>query len=105
MRFNHKQYGQALYEAFHDTKSSDHDKIIANFIEVLKSNGDLAEYEKIVEVYEDYDRKQRGVKEVKVTTARDVTINKDLLTHLNDMVGGDVEVKQKVDSNLIGGIM
>ncbi len=86
MRYTHKQYVQSLYEAFHDTKSVDHDKIIANFIEILKSNGDLAEYEQIVQNYEIYDREQRGVKEVEVTTAQDIEINEQLLEHLNNIV-------------------
>src|SRR4051812_35827703 len=105
MKFSHKQYAEALYESFHDTAAKDHDKIIANFIEVLKSNGDLTEYERIVAVYELYDREQRGVKEVEITTARDMEINRGMLQQLNEITGKDIEVKRKVDSRLIGGVI
>ncbi len=105
MRFTHQQYVQALYETFQDAGPKDHDKIIANFIQALKSNGDLAEYEKIIEAYEVYDREQRGIKEVEVTTAREIEANRNLIHQLNEIVGSDVEVKQKVDERLIGGIV
>lgn len=106
MKFNHRQYAQALYEALADTAPKDQDKVIENFIEVLKAKGDLAEYEKIIAAYEVYDREQRGVTEVEVTTAEDSTkVNKSLIDDLNKIVGNDIEVKQKVDSNLIGGVV
>ncbi len=106
MKFNHRQYAQALYEALADTAPKDQDKVIENFIEVLKAKGDLAEYEKIIAAYEVYDREQRGVTEVEVTTAEGSTkVNKSLIDDLNKIVGNDIEVKQKVDSNLIGGVV
>lgn len=106
MKFNHRQYAQALYEALADTSPKDQDKVINNFIEVLKAKGDLAEYEKIIEVYETYDREQRGVTEVEVITADGATkVNKSLIEDLNKIIGKDIEVKQKVDSNLIGGVV
>ena len=106
MKFNHRQYAQALHEALADTASKDQDKVIENFIEVLKAKGDLAEYEKIIAAYEVYDREQRGVTEVEVTTAEGSSkINKSLIDDLNKIVGSDIEVKEKVDSNLIGGVV
>lgn len=106
MKFNHRQYAQALHEALADTAPKDQDKVIENFIEVLKAKGDLAEYEKIIAAYEVYDREQRGVTEVEVTTAEGSTkVNKSLIDDLNKIVGNDIEVKQKVDSNLIGGVV
>ncbi len=106
MKFNHRQYAQALHEALADTAPKDQDKVIENFIEVLKAKGDLAEYEKIIAAYEVYDREQRGVTEVEVTTAEGSTkVNKSLIDDLNKIVGKDIEVKQKVDSNLIGGVV
>lgn len=106
MKFNHRQYAQALHEALADTTPKDQDKVIENFIEVLKAKGDLAEYEKIIAAYEVYDREQRGVTEVEVTTAEGATkVNKSLIDDLNKIVGKDIEVKQKVDSNLIGGVV
>ncbi len=105
MKFSTQQYVEALHQTFHETKSSDHSKIIANFIEVLKSNGDLQYYEKIINAYEDYDRKQRGVRQVELTTAQEMKPGANIVTELNDLVGKDIELKQKVDASLIGGLM
>ena len=105
MRYTHTQYAQALYESFQDTKPKDHDTIIENFVKVLQKNGDLSEYEKIIAVYEEYDRQQRGIKEVEVTTTGEVKLNKGILDELNVVVGKNTEIKHKVDNNLIGGVV
>lgn len=105
MKYNHRQYAQALYEAIADTKAKDHDVVIGNFIEALKKNGDLAEYEKIVEEYERYEMEQKGIREVEVTTSTETKLNKSLLDDLNEIVGKDISVKHKVDNSLIGGVV
>ena len=105
MRYTHQQYAQALFESFQDTKPKDHDQIIENFIMVLKKNGDLSEYEKIIAVYEDYDRNEKGIKQVEVTTAQDTKLNKEVLNHLNKLVGKNIEIIRKVDENIIGGVV
>lgn len=105
MKFTHKQYAQALYEALQDTKAKDHDIVIENFIQVLKAKGDLGEYERIIAEYEIYDKKMRGITDVEVTTATEVKMNKSLIEDLNKIVGQDVELKHKVDNSLIGGVV
>lgn len=105
MKYTHKQYAQALYEAIADTAPKDQDKVIENFIEILKAKGDLVEYERIVAAYESFDKEQRGITEVEVTTAGDTKISKSLIDELNKLVGKDIEVKQKVDTGIIGGIV
>lgn len=105
MKFSHKQYAQALYEAIAETKAKDHDVVIENFIQILKDKGDLTEYEKIVEEYERYEKEMKGITDVEVTTATDAKINKTLLDDLNDLVGKDIDLKHKVDNNLIGGVV
>lgn len=106
MKFTHQQYAQSLYEALQETKPKDHDVIIENFIAILKQKGDLGQYEKIIAAYEVYDREQRGITVVEVTTATaSVQANKSLIDELNKVVGKTIEVKQKIDSNLIGGIV
>lgn len=104
MKYSLKQYAQSLYEAFQETKDKDHDKIIANFVEILKSNGDLAYYEKIINEFEIYQRKAKGIKEVEVTAAKEGVVNDKLIHELNKIVGKDIVLKQKVDDSLVGGV-
>lgn len=105
MKFSHKQYAQALYEAISETKAKDHDVVIENFIQILKDKGDLVEYEEIIKEYEAYEKEMKGITDVEVTTATDAKLNKPLLDDLNDLVGKDIDLKHKVDNNLIGGVV
>jgi F0F1-type ATP synthase delta subunit len=49
MKFNSKQYAQALYEALQETK--DHDKVVDNFVKILAQNGDLSKHPEIERYY------------------------------------------------------
>ena len=105
MKFSHTQYAQALYESIQDTNPKEYDVVIENFIKLLNKNGDLQHYSKIIAVYEDYDRAQRGVSVVEVATAQETKLSKPLLDVLNDAVGKNTEIRQKIDSNLVGGVV
>jgi F-type H+-transporting ATPase subunit delta len=104
MKYSIKQYVQGLYEALQDTKNKDHDLVIDNFVEVLKVNGDLAYYEKIVSAYEAYDKEIKGIKQVEFTTAKDGVVSEKLISELNALVGKNLELKKKIDESLIGGV-
>jgi F-type H+-transporting ATPase subunit delta len=104
MKYSKKQYAVALYESFHEAKPKDYDTIIANLIEILKANGDLSEYEAIINAYEIYDREQKGISEAVVTTAHDIKQSKPLLDELNKIAATKIELVQKVDDQIIGGI-
>jgi len=105
MKHTYLQYAQALYESLQDTKPEQHDIIIQNFITVLKTNGDLVEYEKIIDEYGRYEKGQKGIKDVTVITASSTEMNKPLIDELNKIAGSDIEIKQKIDDKLIGGVV
>lgn len=104
MRYSKEQYAQALYESLQDTSAKSHDLVIDNFVRTLKDNGDLGSYEAIIETYEQYDKQQRGIKEVEVTTAS-ATVNKSLINDLNKLVGKDAEIIHKTDEKIVGGVV
>lgn len=104
MKYSKSQYVQALHEAIHETDAKSHDKVIDNFIQTLKVNGDLGSYESIIEEYEKYDKDQRGVKDVEITTAG-ASVNKSLLNELNSLVGKNIDITQKQDDKIIGGVV
>ncbi len=105
MKYKHGQYAQALYEALQDTKPNDYDTVIENFVSILKSNGDLVEYEAIIAQYEKYEKEQKGIKDVQVITASETKLSKPLLDELNAIVGKNIEIQQKIDNKLIGGVV
>ncbi len=104
MKFSKQQYAQALHESLQDTNPKSHDKVIDNFVQTLKANGDLSSYEDIINEYERYDKQQRGVTEVEITTAS-ASVNKTLLNDLNRLVGKNAEVTHKTDDKIIGGVV
>ena len=104
MKYSKSQYVQALYEALQDTDAKSHDRVIDNFIQALRANGDLGSYEAIIKEYEVYDKQQRGVKDVEVTTAG-ATVNKSLIHELNSLLGKNIDVIQKQDDKIIGGVV
>lgn len=105
MKFSVQQYAEALYQTLSETKPDDQEKVINNFIKVLGSNGDLHYYESIISEYEIIDRKINKVREIEVTTANNAQINSDVVKSLNDAIDGDIELRQKVDESLIGGVV
>ena len=105
MKFSAQQYAEALHQTLSETKPGDQDKVINNFVRVLKTNGDLAYYEAIIGAYESLDREIKGIKDVEIATARDVEINNDVINTLNALVGDNAELKRQVDESLIGGIV
>ncbi len=105
MKFSVTQYAQALHQTLGESKAGDYDRVIDNFIRILNTNGDLPYYETIIQEYERIDREERGITEVEITTAGNVTINKETIQALNDAVDGDIELREKVDESLIGGVI
>jgi F-type H+-transporting ATPase subunit delta len=104
MRFTKQQYAQALHEALQESSPKSHDQVIENFIKALKDNGDLGSYEEIISEYENFDKEQREVTEVEVTTAS-TTINKGLMNELNEIAGKNAELNHKTDDKIIGGVV
>ena len=53
MKYSIQQYALALYQSLQDTAAKDQEKVIDNFIQILKTNQDLPRYEQIIEAYEE----------------------------------------------------
>lgn len=107
MKLSARQYAQALYQAISEVGESDHDKVLDNFVSVLRSNRDLGMFDEVELEFRNFDREARGIKIAEVTTARELSSDeeKKLIDDLNKRVLGQVELKKKVDKGLIGGIM
>lgn len=105
MRITSSQYAAALLDAVHQTSEKDHDKVLDNFVKVLAQNGDLSKYTEIEAEYKRVEREARGIKEAQVTVAREMEINSVLINSLNEIVGGKVEIKKKIDEGIIGGVV
>lgn len=101
MKFNSKQYAQALYEALQETK--DHDKVVDNFVKILAQNGDLSKHPEIEREFKLIEMKAKGITETNITFAQEH--NPKILDDLNSIVSGKMEMKTKIDSNMLGGVI
>ncbi|GAC1412687.1 MAG: hypothetical protein NVSMB66_2410 [Candidatus Doudnabacteria bacterium] len=99
-----QQYAQALYNAIHEVRPEDHDKVLDNLVKIMAQNGDLGLYSSLVEEYQKLDSKHQGIKEVQITSAHPIN-TKELLKELNQIVGQKTQVKESIDKDLIGGVV
>ena len=99
-----EQYAKALFEALHESRPEDHEKILDNFVRVLSQNGDLKLYDLIEAAYQKLEKADQGIKEVEITTAQPQK-SKEILEHLNKIIGGKVQIKEKIDQDIIGGVV
>lgn len=108
MKFTVHQYAEALYQAISDTHPKFYDKVIANFIQILKGNGDIARYEQVVNEYEKLIAKHNQTSHIEVTTATTAAVTPALLRELNQLAkkrGMQAEVSSKTDEQIIGGVI
>lgn len=107
MRHTPKQYAQALYLAISESAAADQDKILDNFVNVLRENLDIGALPEIEQEYYKLDREGRGIKIAEVATASKLSTEdeKELVKKLNDYVSGQVELKKSIDQGLVGGIV
>lgn len=105
MKFTAKQYAQSLYEVMEHTSPNQQDRVIDNFIDILRSNNDLEAYEKIIAEYEKLVDVQAKTSQVEVTTATDANITPSLLKELNQFTKEKVELTQVTDEQILGGVV
>ena len=101
MKITPKQYAVALYETTQHLSEEEINKIIENFVGVLKKNNDLSLSEKIIGEYQSYCRRKKNIAKVQITSSK--RINGDIINALTKKLGQAVEIEQKVDEGLIGG--
>lgn len=99
------QYAAALFDAVSETAPHDHDKVLDNFVKILAQNGDLGKYDEIDSEFRKLKLESQGIKEAEVTVAREAELNHTIIAELNKVVNGKLEIKQKIDSSIIGGVI
>jgi len=98
-----KQYAQILWEATKDVKGKDLEEVLKNFVLLLVKEQKFKQSDKIISEFIAYAKKQAGIVEIEVTTATD--INKNTLNEIRKVFGGKVEANNKVDKDILGGVI
>lgn len=104
MKITAEQYAKALHEALQETKPSDYDAVLNNFVSILHTNGQLGMYGQIEEEFLKQEQKVKGQIPMEAIFAREHE-GENLLNKLNEIVGADVVVKKKIDEGIIGGVI
>lgn len=99
------EYAQALLLAVQESKPEDHDVVIENLVGVLNSNGDLRKMEDIVARFEVLLAAQGATTQIDATFAREAVQNKQILNELNAIAGNQIEIRSRVDDELVGGMV
>jgi F-type H+-transporting ATPase subunit delta len=107
MKLTPYQYAKTLFESLQDTAEKDHDKVLDNFVEALGLNNDVSLIEEIMAEFEKLDKAKKGIKIAEVTSAQPLgkEAEKEIIEHLNKMISGKVELKKKIDENILGGVV
>ncbi len=98
-----KQYAISLYEATKNANKEEAEKLVENFVKLLRVNNALFLSEKIIEEYYAYYRKQKGISKLKVISSE--KLNSDVINGIVKHFAGQVEMEEEIDEKLIGGIM
>ncbi len=99
------EYAQALLLAVQESRPEDHDVIIENLVGVLNGNGDLSKMEDIVARFEVLLAAQGATTQIDATFAREAAQNKQILNELNAIAGNQIEIRSRVDDELVGGMV
>ncbi|MBX4187674.1 MAG: ATP synthase F1 subunit delta [Candidatus Doudnabacteria bacterium] len=107
MKLTALQYAKTLYESLQETQIKDQSKILDNFAEALVANNDIAMFDEISLEFDKLDKSKKGIKIAEVTSAKQLEkhTEKEIIEHLNKMVGGNVELRKKIDDKILGGVI
>ncbi len=100
-----QEYAQGLQLALQESRPEDVDKVIENLVGILKENNELDKYEAIVEEFQKLSLIAEEITEVEAVFAREATANKGILDELNTVAGPQMEIRSRVDNELIGGMV
>ncbi len=98
-----KQYGKILYESTKGLKGAELEAVIKNFLILLQGEQMLSKVEFIMREFERYAKKQEGVEEIEITSARELTPQE--IKEIGKHFGEKVEAVTKVDEKIIGGVI
>ncbi len=103
MKITPKQYAIGLYESTNNLPEAELAKRIKNFVGILKKNNDFSLEKKIVQQYYKYHRTKRNISKIEITSSQ--KLNSETLNNILEKFSKQVEIEEKIDRSLIGGIV
>lgn len=103
MKITPKQYAMALYESTKNVGGTELEKRIKNFTAILKKNNALSSADKIIQQYYKYYRTKKNISKIEVASSQ--KLGSETLNKILEKFSKQVEIEEKIDQSLIGGIM
>ena len=97
------QYARGLYEATRDISGKDLSSVLAQFAEMLYKAHQIKKADRIIAEFIRYSKKQEGVLELKVVSAR--KLEASVIKHLQKIFGAKSEIEESIDESLLGGVV
>lgn len=102
MKITPKQYAVSLFEITRGASKEESSDLIKSFVDLLRFNNNLSMEKKIIEEYQNYCRKQKGISKVKISSGE--KLSPAIVSDIVNRFAGQVEIEEEVDPALIGGI-
>lgn len=108
MRLSPRQYAEGLYGSLSGKTREESDLIIANFLKLVRKSRRSKDLGRIVSVFEEVFNEKENILPVEIGTARE--IGKEEAASIKRFLEGKypgkkIEIVQKVDPRLLGGII
>ncbi len=101
-KVSNKQLAQALYEVTDGVKGEKLHKVIEEFAKLLARARKISRAENIIKEFEKYSKKQAGIMEIEVQSAR--KLDEKTLNQIKKIFGNEVEASESIDGALLGGV-
>jgi len=103
MKITPKQYAISLYESTIKIDKAQAERRIKKFVDILKKNNDLSLSNKIIEQYYRHYRNEKNISKIEIVSHK--KLNPETLNQIIQKFNKQIEVEEKIDKSLIGGII
>jgi len=102
MKKSNRQYAKSLHEAIQGVKGDKLAGMLKKFASILVRDRKLKQSEAIITEFIKYSKKQEGITEIIIKSARPLT--HATVGNIKKILGEKIESIEKVDDQLIGGV-
>jgi len=108
MKIKTKQYAQALFESYEESKAEQRDNIISNFVDILYHNNDLHLIDRILVDFSELWNRNKNIIKAEISSAHQIGDKTEdyLISKIKDLAKAkDVDIKKVIDKKIIGGVV
>lgn len=102
-KYTIKDWAIALFNTTNGLQGEKRAEAVAGFAKLLHKQGMLKNTEQVIKEFLKYCKKQSGIIELEVTSAHQLGNNS--LKKISDAFGGKTEIKEKINPDILGGIV